>query len=352
MPAVMNTVEQILATALDGSVVESNGVDVVVRGRGGGEPMALEVRWAGDGWPQDVRRAASGAPEPWPAKLVVVASRLSPGAIEWLRERGANWADAAGQARILGPGGLIVIREPTPRPAGRSQRFAWSRSALAIAEAILAEPAQPLRAARLGTETGWSTAQAAKVLTAFDGQRWTAKQGAPRGPHAYRSLIDPDGMLASWAAAATSGDRPARVAHRATDDLIGLLRDAIAPALDSTGAWAVSGWAGLELAAPFATTTPSLHFYVDEDRFAGPLTDAIERAGLRELDGGTITFWPAPQNTLSLTTLHTAVPVVSPPRLFADLESSGARGIDAAGHVKEQLIDPLHIPQDQTGDHG
>ncbi|HMJ02320.1 MAG TPA: hypothetical protein VK506_05225, partial [Conexibacter sp.] len=94
---------------------------------------------------------ASSVPDPWPSEVVVLARQLSPGAIEWLRERGANWADEVGQARLLGPEGLIVIREPTrisatERPA---RSFRWSPSALTVAEAILSRPHGPLRATEL-----------------------------------------------------------------------------------------------------------------------------------------------------------------------------------------------------------
>ena len=62
--------------------------------------------------------------------------------------------------------------------------------------------------------------------------------------------------------------------------------------MERRAGWAVSGWAGLELAAPFATTTPSLHVYVADTDFASPLSDAIAEAGLREVDeGGRVTFW-------------------------------------------------------------
>jgi hypothetical protein len=64
---------------------------------------------------------------------------------------------------------------------------------------------------------------------------------------------------------------------------------------------------------------------------------------LREVDeGGRVTFWPADPRVLELASKFQALPVVSAPRLFADLSSFGARGQDAADHVKEQLIDPLH----------
>jgi Transcriptional regulator, AbiEi antitoxin, Type IV TA system len=340
--------QQILASALDGAVVEPNESnarpDLLIRTRDG-HSIAIEVKWAGEGWPQDVRRAAANVPEHWPADVVLLAHQLSPGAIEWLRDRGANWADEGGQARILGPDGLIVIREPArlPREDRASRPFAWSPSAITIAEAILASEDQPLRATGLARRSGWSVPQAGNVLKAFDAQGWTIKRGTARGPRAHRRLVDSGAMLAAWSAAVADAPRATRIAHRATRDVMTLLREELAPALDGTATWAVSGWAGLELAAPFATTTPSLHIYVADDDFAGPLSSAIEAAGLREVDeGGRVTFWSADARVLELATRRGDVPVASSPRLYADLSAFGARGQDAADHVREQLIDPLH----------
>lgn len=339
--------QKILAFALEGAIVEaapSDSADLVVRTRDGRE-IKIEVKWAGEGWPQDVRRVATTVGERWPENAVVLARSLSPGAIEWLRERGANWADEAGQARIVGPDGLVVIREPAQPPDKQStpRSFSWSRSAVAIAEVILAHEDRPLRVVELAKESDWSDAQAAKVLKAFDGQGWTAKQGASRGPGAQRSLVDADGLLAAWSAAVADSPRATRIAHRATKDLMALLRDDLVPAMERTSGWAVSGWAGLELAAPFATTTPNLHIYVADTAFAAPLSDAIEEAGLREVDeGGRVTFWAADARIFAFSQRIEDVPIVSAPRLFADLSSFGGRGGDAADHVKSELIDPLH----------
>jgi len=340
--------QKILASALEGADVEAaqrgSGADLIVRTHDGRE-IGIEVKWAGEGWPQDVRSVAPTIGERWPENTVVLARSLSPGAIEWLRERGANWADEAGQARIVGPGGLVVIREFAQLPAKQSApgSFSWSRSAVAIAEAILAHEDHPLRVAELATESDWSDAQAAKVLKAFDDQGWTAKQGASRGPGARRWLVDADGLLAAWSGAVADSPRTTRVAHRTTKDVMALLRDGLVPALDRTAGWAVSGWAGLELAAPFATTTPSLHIYVADTAFATPLSDAIEEAGLREVDdGGRVTFWAADARIFAFSRRVEDVPIVSAPRLFADLTSFGGRGGDAADHVRSELIDPLH----------
>jgi hypothetical protein len=309
-----------------------------------GRQVALEVKWAGEGWPDDVRRATHDIPHPWPQDVVVVARHLSPGAIEWLRERDANWADEAGQARILGPDGLLVIREPAIRLADeRSARaFSWSPSALSLAETILAGGDEPLRSAQLARACQWSTPQIASVLKAFDAKGWTTKRGPARGPSAYRGLIDADAMLAAWSAATAEHRGDVRIAHRATRDAMALLRGELSAALNRGVTWATSGWAGLELAAPFATTTPSLHIYVADEDFAGPLSAAIKDGGLREVDeGGRVTFWRADQRIFRLAGTYNGLPVASPPRLYADLSSFGARGQDAADHVKSELIDPL-----------
>ena len=332
----------LLSEILDGAVVETphgSGPDVIVRTRDG-RSIQLEVKWAAEGWPQDVRHAAEGVVGDWPPNAVVLARRFSPRSIEWLRERGANWADSVGQARIIGPDGLMVIREPTLAPRTRESAFSWSPSALMVAEAILAEPPEPLRAQPLSDRLGWSLPQVAAVLKAFDGQGWTEKRGAARGPSARRSLIDGNGLLASWSEGVVENRGAIRLGHRAERDVMKLLEERLAPAFADKRRWAVSGWAGLELVAPFATTTPSLHVYVDERDFAGPLSEAMATAGLREVDeGARVTFWSVDPRVLRLADHERALPVVSAPRLYADLSSFGARGQDAADHVRDQLID-------------
>jgi len=340
---------KIVSQALDGVVVEPATdrarPDLVVRTRDGAT-ITIEVKWAGEGWPQDVRRAAADVPDPWPADVWLLAHHLSPGAIDWLRERGANWADESGQARIHGPRGLIVIREPQSRDASRKPRrpFKWSPSAMTIAEAVLSSEDRPLRATELAEQCGWSVPQVANVLAAFDQQGWTVKRGAARGPGAHRGLVDADAMLASWSEQLTAHPRPTRTAHRAGRDVMRLLRDDLAPALNRNTRWSLSGWAALELTAPFATATPSLQLYVAESDFAGSLSEALTQAGLREVDeGGRVTFWPADARLFAFTTDRDGIPVASPPRVYADLAGFGARGLDAAAHLKDQAIDPLHV---------
>ncbi len=354
MTGVEKLAQEILAANIDGATVapsaeKSNKVPIRLHD---GPNVTLDTRWAGQGWPQDVRSAAADVPEPWPSDVVLLAHRLSTGAIEWLRARGANWADEAGQARILGPGGLTVIREPARQPilSPHIPAFAWSKSALATAEAILVREDPMLRATELASITGWSVPQTANVLKAFDRKGWTTKRGADRGRGAHRALIDPAALLAAWSSAVAEESHPTRIAHRATRDVMTLLRNKLAPALERSVSWAVSGWVGLELTAPFTTTTPSLHVYIARADFAGSLNHVIQAAGLHEVEeGGRVIFWSAEPSVLALSWRAHGIPIVSPPRLYADLSSLGARGQDAADHVREQLIDPLH-PRGTSGE--
>lgn len=346
-----NRSARILSRALDGAVVvraasatDRAGRELTVRRRDGRE-IVMEIRWAGEGWPDDIRRVAADVPSPWPERVVLLARHLSPGAIEWLRERDANWADGAGQVRIFGPDGLLVIREPAAHRREGSSRtgVSWSASALSLAEWILARPDEPLVAARLARACRWSTPQMANVLQSFDAAGWTVKRGPARGPRAHRVLMNADGMLAAWSVAVVEHRGEARVAHRATRDVMALLRDELAAALDRNVRWAASGWAALELAAPFATATPSMHIYVADEDFAGPLSRAMEEGGLREVEeGGRVNFWRADGRIVDLADERGGLPVADAPRLYADLASFEARGQDAADHVKRELIDPLH----------
>lgn len=308
-----------------------------------GSTVAIDVKWAGEGWPGDVRNALRGRPTTADASTMVVARHLSPGSIELLRDQHVNWADESGQARIVGPRGLLVIREPPIARKRGPTTFRWSPSALSIAETLLANPDRPVLTEELAELSGWSSSRTASVLKGFDAQGWTVKRGPARGPRAYRELSDATGMLDAWSRRLIEGPREARYAHRATRDAMDLLTADLRPVFDEHVEWAVSGWAGLELAAPYATKVPSLHIYVPGEDFVSRLSGAIEAGGLREAkDAGIVTFWAVERRILDLASIHRGIPVVSPPRLYADLDGFGARGHDAAAHVRRELIEPLH----------
>jgi hypothetical protein len=351
-----NRIQTILTGALDGAAQILPGPDRAhdfLIEMSDGNTIAIDAKWAGEGWPQDVRNALRASRAASDAHTVIVARHLSPGSIEWLRDHDFNWADESGQARIIGPHGLLVIREPAIARKREPSAFAWSPSALSIAETLLASPDRPVLTEELAELSGWSASRTASVLKGFDAQGWTVKRGPARGPRAYRELSDAEGMLDAWSSRLIDAPRETRYAHRATRDSMDLLTNTLRAALDEHVQWAVSGWAGLELAAPYATGVPSLHIYVPAEDFVSRLSVAVETAGLREVkDAGLVTFWAAERRILRLASTHRGIPVVSPPRLYADLDGLGARGHDAAAHVRRELIEPLHALGSRQAAHG
>lgn len=343
MPSTEENAQRILARVTDGAIVAAepradDTIDLMLRSRGDGPVILIEAKWAGSGGPVDVRAAVERVPDPWPARLVILAERFSPSAVEWLRARDANWADATGQARILGPDGLIVVRD-ADQPAA-PLAFRWSVSGVSIAEFLLARPSPRIQVTDLAEASGWAPSRVTNVLTKFDAQGWTEKRGGERGPGAHRVLADPAGLLDAWSAELPATHRHVRLGHRAGGEALALL-DGLAPELSSRVPWALSGWAALEQEAPLMTAVPTLHVYVDGQGFARELTEAMNEAGLREVrDGARVIFWAADATTLALSRRDRGRPIVSAPRLYADLAALGARGIDAAAHVKEELVDP------------
>src|SRR5258708_20296457 len=77
-----------------------NRVHVKAKGR---PVVTLRGVSAGEGWPCDVRKVLRDVGPKWPIDLVAVAPRFSPGAVRILLAAGANWADSAGEVRIVRP---------------------------------------------------------------------------------------------------------------------------------------------------------------------------------------------------------------------------------------------------------
>jgi hypothetical protein len=311
------------------------------------EPTQLRVQWIGNGWPQDVRAAladlAIDEGDPWPRDLVLVGKRLSPGSIELLEGLNGNWADEAGNAEILAPGVLVSRRGGRPKAAERT--IAWSGSALDIAELLLSRQwPEGFGTSELANWTGWSAPRISQLLSTFDRRGWTVKQGPARGRGSRRELVDPGGLLEEWGNGILEGeDAIVREASRTIADIGEFMRDDLAPALNQNLSWALGGWAASEELAPYLTTIPTLQIYVHEDDLWEPLDEALRTAGLKEVsEGGRVQFKRATSNILERATSANGLSVVSAPRVYADLLQLGPRGEEAAEHLKEVVIDPLH----------
>lgn len=309
--------------------------------RTAGETYHLQVIWAGEGWPSDVRQAVAGMKrKTWPRQAVVTARRFSPGSLQVLRDWDANWADETGQARIVVPPGMLVLREPhmpTQKPSGQ---FRWSRSAIAIAELVIHRGLTELRTGELAKEIPWTEGAVSQALAIFDSQGWTVRYGGKSGRGTWRELTNPAAMLDSWAAHVGSEERPKRLGHRAVRDLLRFAETELRDALGwAERTWALTTWAGLEVIAPFVTVVPVVHIYVSTERFVSGLDEIFRKAGLRDVEeGARVEFWEADFPLITQHGQPTQIPVASTPRLYADLLALGGRGTDAAQHLRETKL--------------
>jgi len=303
----------------------------------------LELRWVGRGWPVDLEQALDSVPNPWPRHLVLVGQQFSPGAVDKLTQRRANWLDETGAARIETNSGLLVFRELDE--AGAEHRvprvLRWAPSSLEIAEWLLTDPPpETFNAREFADRSRWSYAQTTKVLRQLSAQGWVNKTGGSRGVGSGWQLADAAGLLEAWTTYLVS-HRPETVgAHRVLRDPMQFARTELAQTLSAEMQWALSGWAGLELAAPFVTAVPVIQVAIDANALVdGRLREAMRSLGLREVkEGARIEFLALSAFSLSLSREFHGLPVVSPPRLYADLRALGGRGEEAAEHVRQELI--------------
>lgn len=309
---------------LDEHVPERRDGRVDVAGR----PFVLVS--AGTGLPRDVDRIL---PQLSP-EAIAVASRFTSKARARLNAAGANWADQTA-ARIRARDGALAVLvdggEPAPQPEAAT---GFSPAALRVGERLLiARAVEPVAAIAAAAQV--SQGRVAQVLRWFDEQGFTAKHG-DRGPTARRTL-DTAALLDAWAAEIRDEWRPIVLANMAARDPRSELENLTRGLGTADLHYRLTGWVGLDRAAPFLTQTPAIHIYLDATAFAA-IPAELGHLGLVPVEeAGVVTFWQAPEVTF--TAADGDHHVVHPARLIADLRRLGGRGMDAAEHVRGELFD-------------
>ena len=290
--------------------------------------------WAGEGWPADVERLASLAPE----VEVVAAANLSDGARVWLSDRHLGWVDEAGRADIRRPSGLVIVREPAEPRRRTASTKRWNRSMLAVSEAALSGVEPTVEG--IEEATGLSRNATATALKHLEGLRLLHRPGASRGPTSGRRIVDADAFLDAYATAAAElgAKQSAVLIHRMWSDPIETLRTEMAPALDSASKeWALTGAGASLLLAPYLSDVTTLEIYVSADLLGDPsrlqsllggrVVQKGHRIEVRELPTAMAAKGPVVNG------IHVALPV----RVYADLVAAGGRAEEAAHHLRETL---------------
>lgn len=344
-----------LRRLLEHYAVESGALSVVTDGSAllvqhGGASSILRPVWVGEGYPADLEAAWARVHDSTePGEPVLVAREFSGASRQRLRERGLSWLDDSA-ARVVTPHGLVIAVDggPAVPEPHTSSVFRWSEASGAVAEHLLVAcqahssdlgelviPAVVDLAGRLAV----SGATISRALRGFDDKGWTAKRGAERGVGSSRVLVDPSGLLSSWAAWYTREPREVVSAHAVvrdpqafTDELVRSWRGRW---------WALTGQLALERRAPFATNPAAVDVYLETELLASPvrLQETLDLAGLRRVDAGARVRMIAAGPYLPRLTPAGAEPVqVSDIRLYGDLLREGVRGEDAADHLRRRRI--------------
>lgn len=305
-----------------------------VRVRAGTSEHLFVTGWTSEGWPADVERLLRLAPN----VDVVAARSVSVGARESLAEREVGWIDETGGAHITLPSGLVVVRDADGKAQSPAGGARWTRSTVAVAEAILSGTDPRVDCVQYATYL--SRGATAKALAQLE-HEGCLKRSTARGPGSARHIADGAALLDRYSAAVatltakTSVVRLHRLWNDPLDSLIGELAPMIA---EAQVAWAATGAAASMLLAPYLSNLTVVELYVDESL----VFDAPRLAGLldaRQVDRGhRIEVRPLP-NLITAT----AGPVIDgvhcapPARVYADLLAKGGRAAEAAQHLREVL---------------
>ncbi|HZT96582.1 MAG TPA: type IV toxin-antitoxin system AbiEi family antitoxin [Chloroflexota bacterium] len=305
--------------------------------RVGGLVHVTNIVWAAEGWPEDVSRVLEGYDRHNGAEpLVVVARSLSPGSLERIARQGLGWVDEAGAARVVLPSGLAVYRERSMDTMQAPASFTWTPAATAVGEALLTTADASVRS--LHGITGVSLGRISRILQAFDAEGFTRKGLVEEQIQIKRTLEDREGLLRAWAPAAGNQQRHRWTLTRPERDPLRFFTEEIAPLLGPQGTWALTGPAAAQLEAPFLTTLPTVHVYVDSG-FPDRLRLLQRSAGLVPVEqGARFDFWSATTTTLRLSRpaiSQPELPIADLPRVYADLLALGGRYEEAAGHLRE-----------------
>lgn len=300
-----------------------------------GHRYVFHLKSAGQGYPQDVRRARRDAFSE--GRIVVLfAAEFSPGARRMMREERQSYIDEAGAAFLAASPGLFVHTDPQ-RPPRRQGRQRWSSGFADTAELLLTLPDEALPSITdLSERLPLSRATIGKAMLFFDAEGWTTHVGPARGAAAQRVMSDRAGMLGSWSRWTVDNPRgPVLLAHASWQDPWTFLQDRLAPVL-TPGAWCLSGWAAAELMAPYSTSLPSLHLYVEQEHWARA-SMAVEEVARPVEQGERIRLTALPGRLIDLGQRLTW-PVADAPRVYADLLGEGSRGENAADHLREVCL--------------
>lgn len=268
-----------------------------------------------------------------PRPDVLVVSALSPAVRSLLSRERIGWVDWRGQVNIS-TDSVVVFREPGKKSPPISPR--WTTSDLRVAETLLAGVRGTVSTVSAATQL--SVASAATALKHLQVLGHLSSVAA-RGRSSHREVANEAQLLSAYveALSMTPPSASLRIGvlwRDALEDLRNLSRT-----WRTTGVlWALTGPLASSQLAPVLTTTSPWEMYVE---VPAPLDleQVAEVLHLSPDPGGRLLLreWPRSMSPALLTTVD-GLPIVPWPRVYADLQTTGIRGEEAAEHLREVFI--------------
>lgn len=326
------------------AATNDGGVDAVVQVTDSeGRPQALVVEVKTNPRPSLLRMALLRIqhtlrvwPSDDPAYGVVIAPALSERARALCKEHGVGYLDFAGNAFLCFDHIFIETegskdRQPSPK---RVFKALFGTRSTRLLRLILQQPERAWMVEELAGEAGVSVGLVSNVRRALIEEQWaTAAADGLR-------LTDPDGLLDAWSSAYT---KP--VVHRDTFHTVlhgPALKDAIAVAFEDSGSGShllLSGNSAAQWLAPYASGGPTC-FYADDDG----LSALIRHLRLKRTDRGPNVIVEHPKDEGLFLDRITPAPLVwctGPVQTYLDLQASGERNVEAAAHLRREVLAPL-----------
>jgi hypothetical protein len=301
--------------------------DVEVQLRSGRQRLLCEAK--SRAWPNELyaiaHRLQQGVRENplGQAIPVLIAPYLSPQAIQSCDELGLSWADLAGNCELKLEGAYIkVLGHTNPYKSGRGTGSLYSPQSSRVVHALLLEPQRKWTTEELSRNAGVSLGQVSSVKKLLEINSWI------RASYGETSLIEPRKLLDDWAL----HYKPQRTTVRLfTLDTSVQLEERIGSTLSD---YAFTELSAAHRYAPY-TRHQRVAFYIRRWEEGQALA-----LGLKAGDGASnVTIYETGDELPFIESVNGSR-CVSPIQAYLDLRLLPGRGLDAADHLLQTVIEP------------
>lgn len=314
-----------------------SGVDVVVKVNldGRGRLLVCEVKPIGQ--PRHVRaallqlRKAANGFDP-PATPLFIAPYLSPEAQAICREFDVGFVDLVGNARVTFDS-VFIERQVDSRPPAvqRNLKSIFKPKSAQVLRVLLREPARAWRVADLAQACDVSLGHVSNVRGELVDREWAeiADDGL--------RLSQPDRLLDAWCEAyePPQGERSEFYTTLHGQLLDRALRNALHCQQNAANA-ILASFSASHWLAPYGRV-PTHYFYADGDGLTA-LRAELKMSPARS--GANVVVTIPKDNGLFLDTVEPAPGIfcTSPVQTYLDLGMAGERGVEAADHLRQELL--------------